>query len=481
MVFVTSQDAHSTECEGAGNVKIAFVNQAIDVILPPYQNSVGACTFGAACSLAKLCDVVAYGMSNAHSVFDAPRFHFLPSTRKDRRIDWVRRKYSRLVQTCSPASSSPWQFPDFGRQVAIALQKEQCDVIHLQHCSPYIPAIRAYNPRSKIVLHLHAEWFSQNNPARLQRWLRHVDLVTTVSHYVTEKTKRDFPAITDRCETIYNGIDVQEFARDRDYGATRSAEKRILYSGGVSPHKGLHVLLEAFKLVVERFPNVRLDISGPIGNYPLEENFDLKDREQLDGLAHFYARGAMPHLRAKFLSGPSPAEAYLSYLKRLVPQNMSSKVTFLGFIPRSQLIDRYYSADVFAFTPIWNEGFGIPPVEAMAAGVPVVASRSGAVVETVTHQQTGFLVEKNNPQQVADRILTLLENNSLREAMGKCARQHVLKRFTWDLVAARIYERYRTLCLPNSTTKLANSIRFGVSGEGAMAGVPSLKPLQAPM
>ena len=48
----------------------------------------------------------------------------------------------------------------------------------------------------------------------------------------------------------------------------------------------------------------------------------------------------------------------------------------------------------------------------MAAGVPVVASHSGGVFETVMHQQTGFLVEKNNPQQVADAILTLLEKKA---------------------------------------------------------------------
>ena len=418
-------------------MKIGIVNQAIDTILPPYQGSVGACTFGAARSLAKFCDVVAYGMSNAHQsspVFDrGARFYFLPSTLKDRWIGRLRRKYLRLLQTPSPVSSSPWQFPDFGRQVAIALEQQKCDVIHLQHCLAYAPAIRARNPRSKIVLHLHAEWFSQNKPARLQRWLRHVDLVTTVSHYITEKTKRDFPEIADRCETTYNGIEAEEFARDRDYGTTRSAKKRILYSGVVSPHKGLHVLVEAFKLVAKRFPNVQLDIAGPFGNFPFAETFDLKDQEQFDRLAHFYPFYALS------------AESYLSHLKRLVPQNIASKVTFLGFIPRSQLIDCYYSADVFAFTPIWNEGFGIPPVEAMAAGVPVVATRSGGVVETVKHQQTGFLVEKNNPQQVAESIVTLLENDALRMALGKAARQHVLNHFTWDRVASRMYERYRAL------------------------------------
>jgi glycosyltransferase involved in cell wall biosynthesis len=44
----------------------------------------------------------------------------------------------------------------------------------------------------------------------------------------------------------------------------------------------------------------------------------------------------------------------------------------MGFIPRQDFVDRYYHADIFAFPPIWEEGFGIPPIEAMAAGLPVV-------------------------------------------------------------------------------------------------------------
>jgi glycosyltransferase involved in cell wall biosynthesis len=430
-------------------MKIAFVNQAIDVILPPYQNSVGACTFGAARSLAKSCEVVVYGMSNAPLFLNGnPRFHLLPSTRKDRLINKAGKLFKVLGRS-SPASSSPWQFPDFGRRVAIALRNQECDIIHLQHCAPYIPAIRAQNPGAKIVLHLHNEWFSQNNFARIQRWLRDVDLVTTVSHYATETTKRNLPAIASRCETTYNGIDPQEFARHKDY-TERSAEKRILYSGGVSPHKGLHILIEAFRIVVERFPNVRLDIAGPIGSYPIEETCDLQDQQQLEQVIRFYAGPNVPLLRTRYFSGPSTAR-YLSHLKSLVPKERSDKINFLGFVgERSQLVDHYYSADVFAFTPIWNEGFGLPPVEAMAAGVPVVASRSGAIIETVKHKETGFLVDKNNPQQVADAIVTLLENDSLREAMGKCAREHVLKNFTWDVVAARMYERYCALERPRA-------------------------------
>ena len=96
--------------------------------------------------------------------------------------------------------------------------------------------------------------------------------------------------VAGRCETTYNGIDAQEFARDKDYGASRQRMKRILYSGAVSPHKGLHVLLEAFVPVARQYPDVQLDIVGPIGNYPIEENFDLRDRSR--PFAHW--RRSMP-------------------------------------------------------------------------------------------------------------------------------------------------------------------------------------------
>ena len=103
------------------------------------------------------------------------------------------------------------------------LGKEQCDVIHVQHCSQYIPIIRAYNPKAKIVLHIHANWFSQSDLTVIERRLRPLDLLLTVRDYVTRKTQRDVPAIADRCETMYNGVDTQEFNREKDY---QSASRR---------------------------------------------------------------------------------------------------------------------------------------------------------------------------------------------------------------------------------------------------------------
>jgi glycosyltransferase involved in cell wall biosynthesis len=333
------------------------------------------------------------------------------------------------------------------RQVARDLKDQNCDVIHLQHCSQYAPLIRALNPKAKIVLHLHAEWFSQSNPAVLADRLGSVDLVTTVGDYVTDKTKSTFPVVASRCETTYNGIDAREFSRDKDYGASRRRRvKRILYSGAVSPHKGLHVLLDAFVSVARQYPNVLLEIVGPIGNYPIEEAFDLRDKQTIRELAPFYSTNLWSLIASRLMCKKVDREGYLRYLKASLPDDVAERVSFLGMIPRSELVDRYYAADIFAFAPIWNEGFGLPPVEAMAAGLPVVTSRSGTVVETVVEGKTGYLVEKNNAEQLAHAALLLLNDDDRREAMGRAGRRRALDHFSWDSVAEGMLARYQTLC-----------------------------------
>ena len=75
-------------------------------------------------------------------------------------------------------------------------------------------------------------------------------------------------------------------------------------------------------------------------------------------------------------------------------------------------------------------------------------------METVKDRETGFLMEKNDPRQTAEALLTLLGNDSLRESMGSAARQHVLDHFTWDRVATGMYARYQTLCSANPSSQL---------------------------
>jgi len=106
---------------------------------------------------------------------------------------------------------------------------------------------------------------------------------------------------------------------------------------------------------------------------------------------------------------------------------------------------------VFVFPPIWNEAFGCTPVEAMAAGTPVVATRSGGIVETIRDHETGFLVERNDSHALAEAVLKLLENDPLRESMGRAARRRAVEHFHWDTIVAAMYDRYQRLCQVDST------------------------------
>jgi glycosyltransferase involved in cell wall biosynthesis len=104
----------------------------------------------------------------------------------------------------------------------------------------------------------------------------------------------------------------------------------------------------------------------------------------------------------------------------------------------------YYDADVFVFPPVWNEAFGVTPLEAMAAGVPVAVSRCGGIVETVQDQVTGFIVDPDDAASLAEAMLRLVENDTLRERMGRAGRQRALE-FNWDIVNSGMLARYRAL------------------------------------
>jgi glycosyltransferase involved in cell wall biosynthesis len=433
-------------------MKVAFVNQPIDSILPPGQNSVGACTYGVANYLARSCDVLVYGAAfsnQAHGpelTANGVRYKFFSIAHSDRWLCSARTKYSKVAPSAPPLSTSGLLYPSYAKKVALDLRREGCDVIHIQHCSQFVQIIRKYNPRARIVLHLHAEWFSQGQSSVFEQRLKDVDLITAVSRYVVEKTRRDFPAIADRCELLYNGVDTGEFIREKDYRCSDDKPKRILYAGAISPHRGLHVLLKAFRIVVRHYPNVCLDLVGPEGNYALQDTFDVRDRELRQSVAPYYSFKPMSLLAARLIASSRSRQTYRAQLESMLPAEVSKRVIFHGFVSdRAQLVHHYYASDIFVLPSICNDSFGIPVVEAMAAGTPVVASRSGGVVETVKDCTTGFLVDKNDPEQLAYMLVGLLENDALREKMGRAGRERAMTQFAWDRAAATMLARYRSL------------------------------------
>jgi len=420
------------------SVRVGFVNQPIDRVLPPVQTSVGACTYGLARSLASSDDdVIVYARNGADTlrtdrgdlVEDGVRYRFIDGSILDRalqRASPALRATARIANrgVPRPASASPLSWPQYGRRVAAAVADDAVDVVALQHFAPYAPMIRRAHRRVPIVLHLHAELYPQSLSRTLLRSLQDVDVLAGVSDCITRRTQQLFPSLAERCATVHDGIDPADFPVGREHTAGGA---RLLYVGAVSPHKGVHDLISAFEIAAATHLDVTLEIVGPLWTYPMEENFPLADRAAVARLQPLYAGD------------------YVARLRQQVPPALAARVTFAGTLSRADLLRRYQEADIFVFPSIWDEGFGLPPVEAMAAGLPVIATRSGAVVETVVDGETGVLVDKGDVTALGHAISSLLDDDRARSELGRGGRERVMRSFTWDHAASEARDVYRTL------------------------------------
>jgi len=118
------------------------------------------------------------------------------------------------------------------------------------------------------------------------------------------------------------------------------------------------------------------------------------------------------------------------------------------FIPAKDGREKYeylVRSDLFLFTPRTPEGHPWVIIEAMAAGLPIISTDQGAITESVIDGVNGFIVEKNNPQQIAEKILYLLENPEIRQRMGRASRELYLQKFTEEKMVERLAACFNTV------------------------------------
>jgi glycosyltransferase involved in cell wall biosynthesis len=122
--------------------------------------------------------------------------------------------------------------------------------------------------------------------------------------------------------------------------------------------------------------------------------------------------------------------------------DLTRNVSFLGAVAHSQVPELLENVDIFVMPSI-REEFGVAAVEAQAMEIPVVATKVGGVPEVVLDGETGILVAPGNIEQLAQAVLTLIENPALRRQMGERGRRHVLANYRWEDNAALMEKLYQ--------------------------------------
>ncbi|GAA0327647.1 glycosyltransferase [Actinoallomurus spadix] len=208
----------------------------------------------------------------------------------------------------------------------------------------------------------------------------------------------------DRVFVVPCGVDTERFRPDGPVSERDGARPRVLTVGRLVPRKGVDTLLEAMR----RVPDADLLIAGG------------PERSRL---------GDDPEARRLM----SLAEEY----------GVTDRVVFLGRVAHDEIPALVRSADVVVSVP-WYEPFGIVPIEAMACGVPVVASAVGGHLDTVLDGVTGLRVPPRRPDELAASLRRLLGDAGLRRSLSRAAAEHAHGRYSWDRVAAEtesVYEQ----------------------------------------
>lgn len=340
---------------------------------------------------------------------------------------------ARLFNRGRPFRLSSVYYAHYAREVARDIRERGCDLVHLHTVSNFIGPIRRANPRARIVLHMHDHSLSDFDPAVIAPRLSEAALVLACSRFVAEEIRRLYPAAAARCHELYNGVD-QRFLQ---VAADPAASRTVLFVGRLCPEKGVHVLLSAMGGLSRAHPQATLSLVGPLDLSP-KDYVDPHGRDPIfNGLTRYYANPA----------------AYYELISRHAGE-LGGRAFLHGRVANSEICSHYARAGIFVFPSLWHEPFGIPVIEAMAAGLPVVATRGGALPEVVVDGETGILVERGDSEGLASAIGKLLSDPHLRQRMGAAGRKRVQQLFTWDRSVARLEELYEGI-LPGAVSKSA--------------------------
>ena len=326
------------------------------------------------------------------------------------------KSYTNLFEWFSTLSGG---FPEpytFGRRVAKYLAKhgKEYDLVHdnqslcfglldLQKMGlPTIATIHHPITRDlKLALDAESDWGLR---LLIRRWhsflgmqkkvAKQLKHVVTVSEISRTDIADAFGLNKQRINLIYNGIDTQEFSPLP--GIERKPFRIMTTASADQPLKGLRYLLEAMSVLKHSYPELSLLVVGKLK-----------------------ANGVTEKL-----------------IKKL---GLESSIIFVSGIETREIVE-YYAEASLAVVPSLYEGFGLPAGEAMACGVPVIATDGGALPEVVG--DAGIQVPTGDSQALVDAITELLEDKQKRQHFGQLGRQRILDKFCWNVAAKQMTSYY---------------------------------------
>ncbi|MBE1577913.1 glycosyltransferase [Amycolatopsis roodepoortensis] len=302
---------------------------------------------------------------------------------------------------------------EFGRVLRSRWAKDRPDVVHAHFWMSGLASILAAKDLGiPVTQTFHAlgvvkrryQGKKDTSPAeriRLERMIaKQADrVIATCSDEVFELVRMGLPR--SRASVVPCGVDLTEFTPDGET-APRTARHRIVSVGRLVPRKGFDLAIAA----LPSLPDTELVIAGGPDSGPLAGAPEVR---RLQAIADRAA--------------------------------VADRVRLPGLVSRENMPALLRSADAVVCTP-WYEPFGIVPLEAMACGVPVVATAVGGLTDTVVDGVTGLLVPPRSPKDLAAALRRLLGDASARESFGIAGTDRVRARYSWDRVAADTLRAY---------------------------------------
>lgn len=318
-------------------------------------------------------------------------------------VEWV------LLADRPPAQRLIWEQIGF----PASLRRARIDLLHSPHYTrpfnlPCKSVVTFHDMTFFLFPHLHTPAKRLFFPLAIRASARLADQVLASSESTRQDIIRILKIDARKVRTVHLGVspayrpvtDPQKLASVRS--RYQLPEHFILYVGVVEPRKNLPLLIQAYRLLVERGMQAPLVIAGKMG------------------------------------------WMYAEFLRQLQTLQIQEKVHLAGYIPAEDLPIVYNLADVFVYPSIY-EGFGLPPLEAMACGTPVITSAVSSMPEHVG--EAGMLVAPQDELALADAIQRVFNDPDLRRSLSQKGPPQAAQ-FTWKKTAQETMQIYRQILTP---------------------------------